>query len=122
MFKTAYIDSIREYVPEAAKVVLDEQVQKVRQQIADDVAAFGAKLRETIEGEVKSFVDAAQKEALAEVAAMKVQLASLTSNDDLKKATAKLGSDLDAFVTKWSGFGEKVGAAVKSAAAKALAL
>lgn len=118
MFKTTYIDSIREYVPEAAKVVLDEQVQKVRQTIAEDIAQFGRDLHQALTDEVTGLTN----EVKVDLQHINDLIRDMKSNDKLSQATEGLKSALDAFISKWKGLGEKVGAAVETAAKRALAL
>ena len=116
-------DSIREYVPEDARRILDSQAPKIEKFIDDELDKFGAELTEWISAEVEKVVEEQRvffeqdREALKQIIE-ELRHDVATNDETLNEVVVKLEAQLDKYEERAQQLGknvrEKVSVAVKS--------
>lgn len=116
-------DSIREYVPEDARRILDSQAPKIEKFIDDELDKFGAELTEWISAEVEKVVEEQRvffeqdREALKQIIE-ELRHDVATNDETLNEVVVKLEAQLDKYEERARQLGknvrEKVSVAVKS--------
>lgn len=116
-------DSIREYVPEDARRILDSQAPKIEKFIDDELDKFGAELTEWISAEIEKVVEEQRvffeqdREALKQIIE-ELRHDVATNDETLNEVVVKLEAQLDKYEERAQQLGknvrEKVSVAVKS--------
>jgi hypothetical protein len=127
MFRDEYFASIRGYLPEAAKNVLDQEIPRIREQVRRDIDDFGKQLQDWLAKEVDSALDAQKKiiDAAREVVELELaQIKTLAApaGDALASHAGKLKQAIADYEQHWRGMGEKVRGAAVAAIGKAFPL
>lgn len=116
-------DSIREYVPEDARRILDSQTPKIEKFIDDELDKFGAELTEWISAEIEKVVEEQRVFFEQDRETLKRIIEELrhdvaTNDETLNEAVVKLEAQLDKYEERAQQLGknvrEKVSVAVKS--------
>jgi hypothetical protein len=119
----SHFDSIRAYVPEEARRVLDTNVERVREEISVEIDAFAKSLATEIEtklaNEAKQLEDdfGSLKKKSADLLAQANTAAPNPAQ--LLALASQLDEEVKAFNAKWKGLGEKARQAVIGAARSA---
>ena len=116
-------DSIREYVPEDARRILDSQTPKIEKFIDDELDKFGAELTEWISAEIEKVVEEQRvffeqdRETLKQIIE-ELRHDVATNDETLNEAVVKLEAQLDNYEERAQQLGknvrEKVSVALKS--------
>jgi transposase-like protein len=117
--KESYFQSIREYMPQDAQAALDRQLPVIRQQVQQEIVAFGDSLRSYVEAEVAAATKRQQDELSSTLAGIKTLLEGIKTAPDSSKVDS-LASEIDAFEQKYRGLGESTRSLVKDCITKAI--
>lgn len=114
-------ESIRGYMPEDAREILNQQIPRIEQFIDDELTKFGVELSEFIGAEVDRLLLDAQESAHRShnelIAAIGEIRADVAANDAvLERAVARLERSLDDYERRFEELGEGVRRAVILAA------
>lgn len=114
-------ESIRGYMPEDAREILNEQIPRIEQFIDDELTKFGVELSEFIGAEVDRLLLDSQESAHRShnelIAAIGEIRADVAANDAvLERAVARLERSLDDYERRFEALGEGVRRAVILAA------
>ena len=106
-------ESIRGYMPEDAREILNEQIPRIEQFIDDELTKFGVELSEFIGAEVDRLLQEAQESAHRShnelIAAIGEIRADVAANDAvLERAVARLERSLDDYERRFEALGEGV--------------
>ena len=114
-------ESIRGYMPEDARQILNDQIPRIEQFIDDELTKFGVELSEFIGAEVDRLLLDSQESAHRShnelIAAIGEIRADVAANDAvLERAVARLERSLDDYERRFEALGEGVRRAVILAA------
>src|SRR5262245_15088827 len=115
MFDTRYFDSVRSYMPEGAKAVLDAEIPRIRETIKKDVEEFADHMGRYLKAEIDKVT--AEQATLVELqlANIKQQLTTLESKAPEDAAVKALRESIDKYESQWTKLGESVKAAAVAA-------
>lgn len=125
LFEDKYYNSVRPYMPQDAKRILDEQIPVIKQQVSAEIEAFGKSYAESVTTEVARLVAEIEKDLSASTESLKATTDELLkeSGDSakLKEEVEKLKKAVEAHEEQVRGWGETLNASLKIAAKTAAA-
>lgn len=113
-------DSLRPYLPEDARAILDKELPRIQKRIEGEIDAFTSSFSERIAAEVAKVtneINAELQAANAKLVEIAADIKANGANPALLAANAKaLQDEVTAYKQKWEGMGRKVQGAILSAA------
>src|SRR5687768_11206502 len=104
-----YFDSIREYVPEDAKAVLDRQIPAIRDEVKRSVDDFGKQLGDFVHKRIADLTIEQEREARDARVQYERALGDLKTQAGVDPAKiAALEQAITAYEERWRGLGEKI--------------
>lgn len=112
--------SLRPFLPEDAKRILEEQIPKIQSQVDAEIDRFVQGISEHLQQQLEQLAAAAQTDATNAQRKLDDIMANLarSQNDgaELIKAATELRSVVQAYNDKWTGLGQNVRKAALTAA------